>query len=81
MVDPQQPGTGIEYRSCSKCRCPLAIVMGPNGKRIPLDLRAQVYVIGQDLAGLPLAMPSQNAHATHFATCPKASEFSAARKR
>lgn len=72
---------GVEYRPCAKCRCPLAIVMGPNGKRIPLDLRAQVYVLGQDLAGGTMATPVPAAHVTHFATCTHASTFSKGGKR
>lgn len=67
---------GVEYRACKKCGCPLAFVVGPNGKHIPLDVRTAVYSIGRDLTGAPLAQRIQGAHPTHFATCPKADSFS-----
>lgn len=72
--DDQEPG--VQRRPCAKCGCPLAIVMGPNGKKIPLDVRTQVYSIGNDMTGAPLAQLLKGAHPTHFATCPEASAFS-----
>lgn len=79
MAEPSEDG--IERRPCTKCGCPLAIVMGPNGKKIPLDVRTQVYSIGHDMTGAPLAQPLTGAHPTHFATCPEASTFSKRGKR
>jgi hypothetical protein len=66
---------GVEHRKCKACGCPLTIVMGPNGKRIPLDMRATCYVLSEDLHGAPVAAPSP-ARVTHFATCTKSSSFS-----
>lgn len=82
MADPERLKTdGIEYRSCKACKAPLAIVMGPNGKRIPLDLRAPVYSISEDMTGAAVAMPHQSAHVSHFSSCPRANEFSGAKAR
>jgi hypothetical protein len=82
MGEPENLKTdGVELRPCAKCRCPLAIVMGPNGKKIPLDLRTQVYTVTRDALGNPTAAPMPDAHPTHFATCAHASSFGGGKKR
>jgi len=68
----------------SICRCGKEILWGidPNGTRIPLDPRAPVYhVISFDPISNAYVVEraGQNTpvyHVTHFATCPKANEFS-----
>jgi hypothetical protein len=47
-------------------------------KKIPLDIRAPVYrVVTEDADGTPLIVERAIASfVTHFATCPKASDFS-----
>ncbi len=49
----------------------------PDGKRIPLDPRPPVYQIGAVAidAGTPITR-DYGAMVSHFATCPKASQFS-----
>lgn len=82
MAEPgEDRDSGIEFRPCTKCKCPLAIVIGPNGKKIPLDIRTPCYTLGKDLAGNPVAEPAKDAHPTHFATCSHSSEFSKAKPR
>lgn len=71
----------IERRACKACKAPLAIVMGPNGKRIPLDERSLVYRIGTDMVGEPFAEPVPNAFVTHFQTCTAADRFSGKKRR
>lgn len=71
----------IERRACLKCGAPLAFVVGPNGKKIPLDQRAQVYRIITDLTGAPVCEQVPDAFVTHFASCPKANDFSGSKKR
>lgn len=70
-----------ERRPCKACGCPLALVTGPNGKLIPLDLRSPVYRIGEDLTGADVAERDPKAFVSHFSTCAKASEFSKGGKR
>lgn len=69
----------VERRPCKKCGCPLALVPGPNGKTIPLDMRSQVYIITKDLTGEPVAQPTE-AFVSHFRTCPKANDFSGSKR-
>jgi hypothetical protein len=68
-------------RACKGCGCPLIFVTGPNGKIIPLDERAQVYRLGKDLMGEPVAEVVAGAYVTHYASCPKASDFSKGKRR
>lgn len=81
MVDLPPPETGVEYRPCKACRAPLAIVMGPNGKPIPLDLRSPVYELGTDLTGHALAKPAPGRYTSHFATCTDPNRFSKGKRR
>ncbi len=71
---------GVELRPCRACKCPLAMVMGPNGKVIPLDLRSQAYAIGRDLEGRAVAQPVQ-AWASHFKTCPSVVDFQKGKRK
>ncbi len=67
-------------RPCRKCGCPIALIRGPNGKDIPLDLRSPVYRIVEDMAGETAAQRDTGAFVSHFCTCPAANEFSKGRK-
>jgi hypothetical protein len=79
-LEPGEDRADVERRPCAKCGCPLAIVTGPSGKKIPLDLRSPVYSLAADLSGHPVAQKAP-AFVTHFATCPSASAFGKGRKR
>lgn len=63
-------------RPCRACRTPIAFVPGPNGRDIPLDLRAPVYEIVTDMTGAQVARPVERVHVSHFSTCPAADQFS-----
>lgn len=65
-------------RACRACGCPIEFVPGPNGRLLPLDLRAEVYRI-QNVDGVRRAVPlkgEEDVFVTHFRSCPKASDFS-----
>lgn len=82
MGEPEKvKADGVEYRPCRACGCPLALVTGPNGKKIPLDLRSPVYTIVKDLMGMATAEPMPDFFVSHFKTCAKAGDFSGAKKR
>lgn len=76
-MEPREP----ERRPCKACKTPLTFVMGPAGKIIPLDDRAPVYRVGQDMLGNPVAMRVEDAFVSHFSSCPHASEFSRKKPR
>lgn len=60
---------------CKGCNKPIVWGLTEDGKRIPLDPSAPVYVRdGEVVRRERLAMVS------HFATCPKANDFSASKK-
>jgi hypothetical protein len=67
---------------CSGCGKPMVFSETMDKKKIPLDSRAPVYrVVTQAEDGTPLIVERDRyAYVTHFATCPKASDFSAGRK-
>lgn len=65
-----------DQRPCQKCGCPIRLVPGPNGKRIPLDVRSPVYRIGTDLTGALTAVRDQTAFVSHFCTCTHPDFFS-----
>lgn len=56
--------------------------MTPEGKRIPLDTVAPVYtVVVADQDDNPdTCVRNRASYVSHFATCPKASQFSASKK-
>lgn len=65
--------------------CGKAIVWGetPEGTRIPLDPRAPVYESAPqagDTSDRHTVRRTVTAFVSHFATCPKANDFSAGRK-
>lgn len=65
-------------RDCKACGAPLAFGKSTSGKIIPIDLRAQTYAIvfeKSDSRHLEI-IPTGMTYVTHFATCPKANEFS-----
>ncbi len=68
-------------RPCKACGCPLTIATQANGKPIPLDRRSPVYRFEKDLTGTLVAVRDTTAFVSHFATCPKAEQFSAAKRR
>lgn len=77
---PELDSPTVERRPCLKCGCPLALVPGPNGKTIPLDLRSPVYVVTKDLLNNAAAHRTQG-YVSHFSTCPSANAFGASKKR
>lgn len=71
----------------SVCKgCGKEIIWGvtADGKRIPLDKTAPVYVQDHSFEsadGEPVVRRPGTAWVSHFATCPKANDFSAVRKK
>jgi len=67
-----------------KCRgCGKDIIFAKNsdGKGIiPLDPRPAVYQVIEQPDGSAVAVRDKNYMVTHFATCPKASDFSGGKK-
>ena len=70
---------------CRGCGAPIVWAKGTEGGAIPLDPRAIVYDVVEETDGTLRARKVQralrgdmkNGHAvSHFATCPKANEFS-----
>lgn len=56
-------------RDCERCGCPLAFVFNPGtGKRVVLDLRAQVYAI-VEIQGRREAVRTELPLVSHFFTC------------
>lgn len=66
-------------RPCRACGAPLLFVQDAEGKTHPLDTRSPTFRVERDLAGDEIAVRS-DAMVSHFATCPKASDFSKGRK-
>ena len=69
---------------CKGCGRPIVFGETFDGKHIPLDPRAPVYAFsgGDSSRGTRkiLRLNQDEGMVTHFATCPKANEFSASRK-
>jgi hypothetical protein len=72
---------------CRGCGKPIIWGVTPEGKRIPLDPRPPVYVVDYSAEAkefvarlVPLEDGVRTHMVSHFATCPKASEFSGGRK-
>lgn len=62
---------------CKGCGKPIVWGETSEGKAIPLDPRPPVYrIMRHDLAGDPKVHRDKEAMVSHFATCPKASQFS-----
>lgn len=60
---------------CRGCGKPIVWGTDENGKRIPLDPRAPVYLVVEGVNGYELKRVPQ-VLVTHFATCSKAQDFS-----
>lgn len=77
-------------RGCGKAIV-FATVLRPSGVtvKVPLDVSAPVYRVtgwaldeGEEAPGTPVTIErSGDAFVSHFATCPKASDFSGGRKK
>jgi hypothetical protein len=65
---------------CKACGCPIALVPGPNGTNIPLDLRSPVYRIERNLLGEVTCVRAVETYVSHFCSCPKAEQFSRSRR-
>lgn len=66
-------------RTCKGCgRAIVWAKHAATGKLIPLDPLAPVYTLaaGTDVADTPVCSKAELAFVSHFATCPKANEFS-----
>jgi hypothetical protein len=67
--------------TCRGCGKPIVWAVLVDGKKIPLDPRPPVYdQIGTAKDGSPMVQRARTCMVSHFATCPKASEFSGSRK-
>ena len=69
----------------AQCKgCGKQIIWGKTGqgKMIPLDPKPPVYVVSQNLNNPNEWFAERHMHAavSHFATCPKANDFSASKK-
>lgn len=73
-----------EPAASSQCRdCGKLILWGEtlDGKRIPLDMRPPIFRIIRTQNGLvTLVERMENAGVSHFATCPRANDFSSAKR-
>ena len=65
-----------EQRPCKACGCPLMFVKTPDGKTMPLDVRAHVYKVENGVA-----VRIQERYVSHFFTCPKANQFSGSNRK
>lgn len=63
-------------RPCRACGAPLIFAKTPEGKTVPLDKSAPVYLVAET----GLAIRANRCFVSHFKSCPKASEFSAGKK-
>lgn len=65
----------LKQATCRGCGRPIIWGVTGDGKKIPLDPKPAVYGVVED-EGNALATRMEGAMVTHFATCPKASDFS-----
>ena len=66
---------------CKGCGKPILWATDEKGTRHPLDPRAPVYSFnGGDLDGEFKVHRAEGCFVSHFATCPKASDFSGSKK-
>lgn len=69
---------------CTACRAKVVMILGPNGKYIPVQKVTQTYVLQMDLSGIE---PRLRRHhegevwISHFQTCPDAASFSKRQKK
>jgi hypothetical protein len=66
----------LTTRPCRACGKKLAFVRDAEGRLHPLDVVAPTFRVQADGAGLPIAVRASSTFVSHFATCPRASEFS-----
>lgn len=66
--------------NCKGCGKPIIFVNNKAGKLVPLDVRAPVYEVKKDFSGSEVCDLVENIYVSHFATCPKANDFSSSRK-
>lgn len=70
----------VACKAAPFCKIPILWAETPEGARIPLDARAQVYrAVHRD--GRVIAERVTDCYVTHFATCKHADQFSRGRKR
>jgi hypothetical protein len=63
-------------RPCKACKAPLIFVRDMEGRTQVLDKAAPVYILRDDIDGNSVAIRAANSYASHYSTCPRASEFS-----
>lgn len=66
-------------RECKGCGKSILFAQTEDGKIIPLDTIPPTYLLERDLTGVLVAVRS-DAVVSHFATCPKANDFSKGKK-
>jgi hypothetical protein len=66
--------------TCRGCGKPIVWGLTPDNKRIPLDPRPPVYLAVELADGTVSCDRIKDGMVSHFATCPKAAEFSRGRK-
>ncbi len=70
----------MNFSVCKGCNNNIVWGITEDGTRIPLDPRAAVYDV-EEVEGVVQATRDRTAMVTHFATCPKASDFGRGRKK
>lgn len=74
----------LQTDRCKGCGRKIVWGIKPDGKRVPLDAVAPVFLLrglDKEQGCYPVDIaPPDTAFVSHFATCPKASEFSKNRK-
>lgn len=68
-------------RPCKGCGKPIVVAKQADGIPIPLDLTAPVYRYEPDFTGELVATRDVGAYVSHFASCPKADQFSASKRK
>ena len=61
---------------CQGCQKEVLFMKDENGTTQILDIKAPTYVVFKDILGQLTAKRATEVYVSHFATCPKASEFS-----
>lgn len=71
--------------TCKGCGAPIVWAVTSEGKRIPVDVRPPVYAVTEEPDGsvraVRVAREGVKFGVSHFATCPKASDFSKGGKK